>query len=233
MSDKAVQHTLNIFKQVYRNLPPLVEGDVRRDMRQKIEEIIADEKITLEELEDFMIFYGKQIWPYVQAFEEIYHIYHEKLSEKIFLAKASKNIVRKYQTIKETGVKFLDIFSGALHHFFSHEERIELMDLLISLKIDIRKHATQAVLTHEKERYEEKIEKYGKMVGDINSVIQDLHQFANEEDDENLSLDVRDKVRAIEYSLAFLGPKINYHEILDLPEYYVGKKHEKKMRRII
>ncbi|PIZ95429.1 MAG: hypothetical protein COX80_04475 [Candidatus Magasanikbacteria bacterium CG_4_10_14_0_2_um_filter_33_14] len=233
MNDKAVQHTLNIFKQVYRNLPPLVDESVGREMKEKIEEITEDGKVTLEELENFMIFYGKQIWPFVQAFEDIYHVYHEKLSEKIFLAKASKGIIKKYHTIKETGVKFLDIFRGSLHNFFSHEERVELMDLLISLKQDIRKHAAQAVLTHEKGRYEEKVEKYGIMVNDINRVIQDLHKFANEADDNDLSLDVRDKVRAIEYSLAFLGPKISYHEILNLPEYYIGKKQEKKMRRII
>jgi len=233
MSEKAVQHTLNIFKQVHRNLPPLVDVKLREEMKAKIEELVDTGKVTLEELEDIMIFYGKKVWPFVQAFEDIYHVYHEKLSEKIFLAKASKSIIGKYNTIKETGVNFFDIFSGTLHHFFSHEERMELLDLLISLKRDIRQHATQAVLTHEKTNYEEKIDKYGQMVQDINKVIEDLHKFANEEKDNNLALDVLDKARTIEYSLAFLGPKINYPEILDLLDYYKGKKEEKKMRRIV
>jgi hypothetical protein len=233
MSDKAIQHTLNIFKQVHRNLPPLVDGDLREEMKNKIIKIVEKNDLSLEELEDLMIFYGKKIWSHVQAFEDIYHIYNEKLSEKIFLQKASNSIVKKYNTVKETGVKFLDIFSGALHRFFSHEERMELLDLLISLKNDVRQHAKQAVLTHEKGHYEEKINKYGEMLSDINKVIEDLHKFVNEEENSDLVLGILSKIRAIEHSLAFLGPKINYYEIIDLPEYYLGKKHEKRMRRII
>ncbi|EKE07451.1 MAG: hypothetical protein ACD_18C00083G0006 [uncultured bacterium] len=232
MNDKAVQHTLNIFKQVHRNLPPLVDEKLREEMKSKIEDLIDTGNVTLEELEDIMIFYGKKVWPYVQAFEDIYHVYHEKLSEKIFLAKASKKIIKKYNLVKSTGVHFFDLFSGAIHHLFSNDERLELTELLISLKKDIRQHTKQAVLTHDKSHYEEKINKYGQMIHDINRVIEDLHKFANNEDDNNLTLDIRDKVRSIEYSLAFLGPKINFFEILDLPEYYLGKKHEKKMRRM-
>ncbi|OIO20302.1 MAG: hypothetical protein AUJ23_00545 [Candidatus Magasanikbacteria bacterium CG1_02_32_51] len=233
MKEKAIQHTLNIFKQVYRNLPPLVDIKVREQMRDKIEEVVENSQLTLRELEDFMIFYGKKIWPFVQAFEDIYHLYHEKLSEKIFLQKASKKITKKYILMKETGVKFVDLFSGAVHHFFDYEDKMELSELLISLKKDIRQHAIQAVMTHEKENYEMKINKYGQMVKDINLVIEDLHKFANEEKDRDFVDDILDKTRTIEYSLAFLGPKISYGEIMDLPEYYLGKKEEKKMRRII
>ena len=233
MSDKAIQHTLNIFKQVYRNLPPLVDNDLREEMKMKLEELIDSGRITLEEVEDVMIYFGKKVWPFVQAFEDIYQVYHDKLAEKIFLQKASKDIIKKYNLIKASGVRFFDLFSGSVHHFFEHEERLELMDLLISLKNDIRQHAKQAVLTHEKGNYEEKINKYGEMVADINKVIEDLHKFANEEEDADLALDVRDKVRAIEYSLAFLGPQIHFGEVLTLPEYYLGKKEEKRMRRML
>ncbi|MFA7245024.1 MAG: hypothetical protein WC070_02470 [Candidatus Magasanikbacteria bacterium] len=236
MLEEAKKHTINIFKKVYNELPPMVDVDLKKDMREKIEEILADNTVTLEELEDFMIFFGKKIWPYFQAFEEIYNIYHERLSEKIFLQRASKNIVKKVDLIKNTGVKFLDLVSGKVHHFFEHNERnerMEIMTLLVDLKQDIRKHATQAIMTHEKKSYEQKISKYSKMVADINVVIEDLHKFANEESENFFAEDIRDKVRSIEYSFAFLGPKINYHEILDLLDYYKGKKEEKKMRRII
>lgn len=233
MSNKSIQHTLDIFKQTYNNLPPLVAPNLREEMRQKIEAVLGGAKITLEEVEDFMIFYGKKIWPFVQAFEDIYHLYHEKLSEKIFLQKASKKIAKEYDLMKKTGVRFVDLFSGAVHHFFAHESRVELMELLISLKKDIRQHAAQAVMTHEKENYEAKINKYGQMVKDINTVIEDLHKFANEEVGTDFASDILDKVRSIEYSFAFLGPKINYREIMDLPDYYIGKKEEKKMRRIL
>ncbi|MFA7314606.1 MAG: hypothetical protein WC025_01580 [Candidatus Magasanikbacteria bacterium] len=232
MKEKAIQHTLNIFKQVYRNLPPLVGTNLREQIKQKLEEAVDNGELTLVELENFMIFYGKKIWPFVQAFEDIYHIYHEKLSEKLFLQKASKKIVKKYILMKETGVKFVDLFKGAVHHFFDHEDRLELSELLVSLKKDIRKYAVQAVMTHEKENYEMKINKYGQMVKDINLVIEDLHKFAKEENDRDFAEDVLDKAKTIEYSFAFLGPKISYGEIMNLLEYYVGKKEEKKMRRM-
>lgn len=110
---------------------------------------------------------------------------------------------------------------------------MELSELLVELKKDIRKHAMQAVINEDRSYYEKQIEKYGAMVEEINQVLKSLHRLAHEEEHEGLSCDIHDRARAIEYSLAFLGPQLDHQEIIDSVDYYLGKKQEMKMRRIV
>ena len=224
MHHPAVKHTLTIFERTYNNLPPLVPKDVVDEIDRHVTSLQSDYDVTLPELEDVMIKLGKQVWPYIQAFEEVYKIYEDKLSDRLLEQKASHGVRKKFQTFKEMGGSFRDVYHGSVHDMFEDEERQELAELLVDLKADVRQHAMQAAISHDRETYEEKIEHYGEMIEEINEVVDDLHNLANEEEHEGFAKDVRDRARAIEQSLVFLGPKMGMDEIRTSREYYEGKR---------
>ena len=230
MHDPAVKHTLSIFERTYNNLPPFVPEEISGDMGRNLASVQSNYGISLVDLENIMIGLGKHLWPYIQAFEEIYRVYEETLAEKLLEQKASHNVRKKYGIFKDMGGSFRELYHGSVHDMFDHYERKELGSLLVDLKSDIRKHAMHAAMSHDRETYDKKIEKYGEMISEINEVIDDLHVFANEQEHEDFAQDVRDRARAIEHSLVFLGPKMGMEEIRGSREYYEGKKEERKMR---
>ncbi|PLX28331.1 hypothetical protein C0581_02730 [Candidatus Parcubacteria bacterium] len=231
MHDPAVKHTLSIFERIYDNLPPLVPEEVSGDMGRHLTSVQNNYDISLTDLENTMIGLGKHLWPYMQAFEEMYHVYEEKLAEKLLAQKASHGVRKKYDMFKDMGGSFRELYHGSVNDMFDYDERQELSGLLVDLKADIRKHAMHASISHDRDMYDKKVEKYGEIIKEINDVIEGLHTFANEEEHEDFADDVRDRARAIEHSLTFLGPKMSIEEIRGSQEYYRGKKIERKMRR--
>jgi len=231
MTDSSIQHTLAIFERTYNNLSPLVPQNISQNMKETLITMRGDENMTLEELEHTMIELCKQAWPYMRAFEDMYKVYEAELGDKLLQQKASHSVREKLQTFKELGGSFDDIYRGSVHEMFDFDERNELTQLLIDLKTDIRQHALQAIQSHDRILYDSKVEQYGNMIGEINNVIEDLHHFANEEEDDDFAQDIRGRARAIGQSLACLGPRMHMGEIRGSRSYYEGKKEERKLRR--
>jgi len=230
MHHPATKHTLDIFKRIYDKLPPLVPDEIKKEMKEKFDEAMEDGELTLEELEDIMITYGKKVWPYIQAFEKIYEVYKHELSEQLFHQRASQSLKEKYDFFKETGGSFHDLHSGAISIFFDHNERSELAALLVDLDNELRQHTYQAVLSHDRDEYEDKIDHYKELLEEAEEHFQALEKLIDSIEYKYFVEDIKDHLRAFEYSFSFLGPKIAINEIRGIKEYYEGRLDEVKYR---
>ncbi len=227
MNKTDIQHTLNIFQRIHKQLPPLVPADLAESLVSALQQAQKTSDMSLEELENVMVEQGKLIWPYGRAFEDIYNIYESDLGHKLLSQRVSHDIRKKVDMIGTMGGNFQDIISGSTHDMFEHDERVELMEHLIDLKHDIRKHATRAILSHDKKQYEKKVAQYGKMVEEINELVEDMKQFAQEEAHERVASDIHSHARAIDLQFAHLAPRVDIVEVRRLPEYYRGKHAER------
>lgn len=227
-----VQHTLAIYETILNRIPPLVPQNIKQSLEVELDRLFRTEDISLEEVEQSMSEYGKKIWPYFTAFEEMIHLHENKMGHKFLMQKATPNVRKKYALICELGGDYQTVCHGISLDHFDHEEKQELASLLVELKQEVRRYAMQAVLTHDRKTYEEKIEYYGGIVEEINVIIKSLRVFAEKhiENHRNLARDVESKIKAIEHSLAFLGPRIEMEEIRSMPEYYQGRREERKVR---
>ncbi len=225
-----VKHTITIFERLHNQIPPLVPEEVRNNFLIEITNAHANEAISLHELEEAMFPHIREIWPYVQAFGEIVESHDQRLGEKLLIQKASPQFKKKYSLFSKLGGAYTDLYTGGTAEHFSPPERQELGELLVEVKRDIRQHAMQAVLTHDRKTYEEKVEYYGRMIEEINGAIGALKKFAGEHAlvPGNFKEDVESKVKAIQQSVSFLGPSIDMEEIRRAREYYEGKREEKR-----
>lgn len=227
-----VQHTLIIYETILNRIPPLVPRDIKQSLEVELDRLYRREDTTLDEVEESMTVYGKKIWPYMKAFEEMVTVHEKRIGDTFLTKRASPGLRKKYTLVRELGGEYGSIYSGETLDHFDHAEKHELAGLLVDLKHEVRRYAMQAVLTHDRKTYEEKIEYYGGIIKEINEVIELLKDFAEEhaENHENLAEDVRGKIKAIEQSLAFIGPEITIDEIRNTPEYYRGRREERKVR---
>ncbi len=227
-----VQHTLSIYETILNRLPPLVPQNIKQALEVELDRLYRIEDPSLGEIEQSMSEYGMKVWPYIKAFEEIMASHEGLIADKIFIQKASLPLRKKYLLVRGLGGGFQSVYTGSLREHFDHNERRELNELLVDLKRDIRRYAMQAVLTHDRKTYEEKIEYYGRMIEEINTVVGLLREIAKDqgEDHYDLALDVQSNIKAIEHSVAFLGPMIKIEEIRQMPEYYHGRREERRVR---
>ncbi len=227
-----IKHILTIYQHLYDRVPPLVSEELRNALNQEITRLKNKEDVTSEEIEASMVSYGKQLWPYIKAFEEMVMLHESRMADKLFHQKASSTLRKKYALVCKLGSGFVPVCYGVSADHFDHDERRELNEVLVDLKKDIRRYAMQAVMTHDRKTYEQKIGYYGNLVEEINATIMALNAFADEQAEvhDDLAQDAESKVRAIEQSLAFIGPTLNIQEIRQAPEYYQGKREERKIR---
>jgi len=230
MSLPTIRHTLELFKRIFSSPPPLTPDDVREKVAKTLEKVSQNTDMSLAELEDAMIEVGQLAWPYMQAFEELYRAYEREMGEKLLLQKASLNIRKKYSLFKNTGGTFQHLFVGSGSSLFTHDERVELAKLLIDLRKEIRDYTRQAVLSHDRQRYEEKIAEHEDIFHEITEHMRDLRDMAGEEKHKYQSDDINNHVRGFEHSMVFLGPQLDIQEVRNAREHFEGKQEERRKR---
>ena len=115
MTPTAIQHTQVIFEHLANDVPPGVPKEVRENIGLAKEQVKNNVALTLTELEDTMVYVGKLLWPYREAFQEFFRIYEGELGEQYLLRKFSLPMKKKYTTFKENGGSFRDLHESASH----------------------------------------------------------------------------------------------------------------------
>lgn len=231
MHKPAVQHTLDIFARLTREIPPLVPNIIKEDIKQAFEQMSHNYDLSLEELEKTVIVFGKKLWPYRKAFEEFFDIYESKFGEKFLLGTLSVELKKRYKEFKEYGGEFRDLHTGNPAAFFSSKERVVLCDSLIKVNDDIGAHTAQAVVTTDRINYEKKVVQFQIILDDIEKRLDSLRLMADDEQGHpELAKEIRQQVLSFEYGLCLLGPPHHFDAICNAEEHFMGRKQEKKFQ---
>ena len=229
MHHPSISHTLVIFEQLFHQLPPLVHPSIRHDMGQALEQVRHNNKLTLEELEDTMIVFGKQVWPYRQAFREFVEVYEGKMGEQFLRQVVSPALRKRFDAFAAHGGGFRDLYAGGPFGFFSAEERVSLGEAMVMVRQTVREHVAQAVVSTEKREYEGRIYEFHQILDDIEKRLDTLRLMAdNEQEHPELAAEIREGVRTFEYGLCSLGPHLDFESLHKAPDHFVGRKKDKQ-----
>jgi len=224
-----IQHTIFVFKHVAANLPPLTPDSVRDEIRHALDHLENDSSVTIESAEEIMIAFGKKIWAYWKAFDEMAAMYSGKLGEKFLLSKLSRSAKTKYQEFINQGGDFSDVYSGRPALFFDDIERVELAQALVEVQNDIRNYVTQAVMTTERNKYQNLIVDFQTILEDIEKRLNTLRQVAEDEQEHpQLAQEIRAQVKNFEYGLCLLGEHTRYEDVLRAEDHFTGRKDDLK-----
>lgn len=222
-----MQSTLELFRHLYSNVPPLFLPEEREKMAHALEHLESDPDVTLDEIEDTMIVFGYTVWPWNQAFKEFYTVAEHGMGEHFLLPKLSAELVEKYEEYKSRGGTLHELYTGNPAHFFSSEERGVLAAALVEMVQELREYISRKVMTTEKNRYLKRVHEFGVLVDDIRSTVKQLHHLANREQDHpSLAREIKARAKAFEYGLCYLGPEIEYEAVTAAPEFFMGRKKE-------
>ena len=221
-----------IFKNLTKNLPPLTPESVRDEIKHALDHLENDSSVTDLAAEEIVIAFGKKIWAYWKAFEEMNAMYSGKLGEKFLLSKLSRTLKAKYQEFIAQGGDFTDVYSGRPALFFSDIERVELSQALVEVDNDIRNYAMQAVMSTDRNKYENLIVDFQTILEDIEKRLGTLRQIAEDEQEHpQLADEIRAQVRVFEHGLCLLAEHTRYEEVLHAEEHFAGRRYDLKRFR--
>lgn len=217
--------TLRLFRQLYENLPPLFPEEIAQAMGICLDGLEKNPVASLELIENEMIKFGYEIWPYNQAWQEFYDETFSRKGEEFLLAGLSPELRGRYRDFKIYGGSLKSLFTGSLAQFFNTDERSELCAVLVETQNLINKFVRQDIISLRQKVYFKKVADFRKMLVNMKKEIDDLYKLAHKETDHPILIqEIREKIRAFEQGLCFLGPAVEPAAVCKISDFYRERK---------
>lgn len=229
-----MQSTIAIFKYLFQHLPPLFPEEIKGKMKHALEHLEQDQTVSLEQLEETMISFGYEVWPWNQAYKEFLAVAEGQVGEHFLLPRLSGGLAEKFEDFKAGGGTLRDLHSGRPAMFFTLEERGELCAALVETQTDLRQYVNREVMGLEQEKYLRRVVEFKKIITSIKSELNDLRDIAEKEEDHpSLAGEIKERVKGFEQGLCLLGPELQYEAVCESKDFFAERKsHLNRMRGI-
>lgn len=222
-----MQSTINLFWHLYDHLPPLFPEEVALDMKNELEDLENQPAANAREIENKMIKFGYDVWPWNQAYKYFLDVARDQLGEHFLLPQMSEGLREKYFDFKGFGGGLKDLHSGRAAEFFTSEERAELCGELVNMQAQLRDYVNRDLVGVNQKKYFYKIEEYEKLLEKIKLNLEALWNLIyKEEKGSVLFNEINSKIRDFEHSLCSLGTELDYEAVCQAPDFFAGRKVE-------
>ncbi len=145
MEEVTTQHTIAIFRHLYEFVRGALPADLQAEMEHALDHVERDTELTREDIEHTMIVFGKKVWPYRKALQEMVEHTEGTMGDQLFRSSLSRSMQKRFQEFLDHGGSLRDIHSGGAVHFFSSEERVELNHALVDMHEHLRAFTVQRI----------------------------------------------------------------------------------------
>lgn len=222
-----MKSTINLFRHLYERLPPLFPAEIKEKISHALEHVEHDPTVTIKEIEETMIAFGYEVWPWNQAYREFFTLAEATVGEHFLLPKFTPELRRRYEEFKRYGGSLRELHSGRPADFFSGEERSDLCAALVETQRELRRYVDNEVLGVFKEKYLQRVAEFSAVLEEIMIYVRQLNGLADAEQDHPALADqIRSQIQAFEYGLCFLGPEIGSEAVCQSVGYFAGRKQE-------
>ena len=222
-----MQSTLQLFHYFYDNLPPLVPENVVLSMKNELERLENDQTVSLEQIEDSMVKFGYEVWPWNQAFKFFLLSVEEQLGDHFLLPRMSDGLREKYLNFQACNGTLKDLQTGRPASFFTSEERAELCERLVDMRLHLKEYVRRNLVGVNKNVYLEKVEEYKKLLEKITFNIESLRNFMEKEEDGSVLIgEINAKIKDFEHSLCLLGTELDYEAVCQVQDFFAGRKKD-------
>jgi len=231
MHQDSARHTIAIFERLHDHVDPVLPLELNQDMVSALDQVKNNYELSVEEIEETMIAFGRYVWPYRKAFEEFLAIYEGRVGEQFLLSHASRQMKKRYQDFKLHGGSLRDLHSGRPANFFTSEERVELCEVLVNMNQSLRKHVVQLIKSTDHKKFEARVAEFAQILLEIEQELDLIRRIADSEQEHpQLASEMRAQVRGFEHGFCLLGPEIDFTAVCNIRGHFEGRKKELKVK---
>lgn len=217
------QFTLNLFLQMIEKAPVTFPVERVDKMKKQYEEYLKNKKIACTKVEEALVFFGKEIWPFRKAWQEMYEKYGRPLEAEYFEKELPKELHEKYFACKvKGGGHCLREYRmcGLMETCFNPDEKFFLDQTVISTLAKTKAYVNEIVLGQKKDEYQKLLEKWKAVQKDMEAGIEELKKMAKE--NSKWEAEILDKVKTIERGWSIVEQDINLKDIEQIVDFYRG-----------
>lgn len=222
-----MQSTIAIFERLFKQTPPLFPKELKDKMAHALEHLKNDQTLSVKDIEDTMVKFGYELWPWNQAFRESIILTESDLGEHFLVPRLSQKLQEKYHEFKHYGGTLRDLHTGQPAAFFTIDERSELCVALVDMQTDLREYVARDILSLNKKQYLKRVNEFTELLTKMKFALDQMRILAGgEQDHPTLAHEIRARVRHFEHGLCLLAPELEYHAVCESVDFFKGRKHE-------
>lgn len=214
------QATIDLFKAVLAGLTAAFPASRKAEMEKTLSDFAKNDAVTLGEIESRLIEFGKEIWPYQEAYEVFYKLYGEVREREAMRAKLSESARVALDKFLSEGGSVESMREGdKFETFFSTDIRAEIVSAELDAHDGVRAEMETLIAG---EKNADFIAILGNQQEKLVKIAQKIKEFSNlASRSEKWSAEIADKAHNFELGFAFVEalPALDAvsHEI----QYYV------------
>jgi hypothetical protein len=203
--------------------PAAFSSEKKEEMQKKYEEYLKDKKIARARVEETVILFGKEIWPYHKAWQEVYEKYGRQKEAEYFEKELPKELHDKYFACKvKGGGHCLREYRmcGLMETCFDPDEKVFLDETVIKTLGKTRKDIDRLTTGSKKNEFQKLLEKWRAAQKEMAAGIEELKKMAGA--NPKWRAEILDKVKTIEQGWSIIEQDINLKDIEQLIDFYKG-----------
>jgi hypothetical protein len=214
------QATIDLFKSVLAGLTAVFSASRKTEMEKTLAELSGNGSAALAEIESKLIEFGKEIWPYQEAYEVFYKLYGEAREREAMRAKLSESARVALDKFLSEGGSVEGVREGdKFETFFSADIRAEIVTAELDAHDGVQAEM-EALIAGEKNA--DFIAILGNQQEKLAKIIQKIKEFSNLAGrSEKWGAEIADKAHNFELGFAFIEVLPSLEAVNHEIQYYV------------
>lgn len=214
--------TINLLKNLILTAPVTFSKFRRDEMLKRADDFLENKNITLPEIEQTIVVYGKEIWAYRESYQKLYETYGRKPEEEKVASFLSSALKEKYQKFLADRGNIEKLTPGApnLETYFTPEEQAALVEAELKAHDEVHRNLEKLILGEKQEEYYQLLEKYKNEERQIEEKLKEL--LAIGEHSPKWKDEVTDKVKTFEDGFGYLERPVALADVQGEIDYYLG-----------
>ncbi len=222
MNSHPYQFTLNLLRSLIEGAPAAFPHARKNAMAEVYKEFADDLTVSVEKIEETAYQFGKEIWPYREAYQELYDEYGRGAEEVALRDQLPEELKPKYEKfLSEKGnIERVRGQSLGLDLYFTPDEQAEIVRAELVAHDKIHGELERLIATEKQEEYFAALQAWQKKQAQIEEALQKLRGFASRSPkwgDEILA-----KVKTFEQGFGFIERPVTLMDVMGEIEYYEG-----------
>ena len=215
-------YTLSILKHILNKTDHTLFPQERlEEMKKEYEKLEADSAVTQTQIEDMIIRFGKEIWPYQEGLEELYRRHGKAVEEARVKEKLNPQLKTKYEQFLSSGGSLSDFRQGsATELYFTPEEKFELGQAVLDAHATTLHEIASSCRADKQHECEEVIADHKQKLTRIEEKLKILKDLSARS--EKWRPEIEDKIRTFEESFGYLERTFHESDIDGAIDYYDG-----------
>lgn len=211
--------TLEILRNLIVSAPGPFPIERRTSMLAECDALVAEPKVLVEEIEEKIRDFGKEIWPYRKAFDDLHDRHGQSKEEALMRDKLDPGTLTKMLEFVRDGGRLEDARHGALlEESFSAEEKFAIGQALLSAHEVVKEELERQCAGEKKAEFVEVVKYYQEMREKLVNRLDTLRGMGQASS--KWEAEIAGKVRAFEDGFGFLGRDFFLEDINGAIEYY-------------